>query len=129
MLKYNTAPIVSIIFSFAYPDFYAAKRWDPLHIASFAFMHMVLVSALVGLIMPRWFNVLVPASRKTEGDYPVMPGVVFSRANASGSLDIEGISQGAEGSGHDVQQPEEGQMWREEDDREKTVEKRQVPSE
>ncbi|KAJ5018177.1 Creatine transporter [Colletotrichum sp. SAR 10_99] len=60
VLKYNTAPIVSIIFSFAYPNFYAKNRMDPLHISGFTFMHVVLAATLVGLVMPRWFNVLVP---------------------------------------------------------------------
>ncbi|OLN85184.1 Sodium- and chloride-dependent GABA transporter 1-like protein 1 [Colletotrichum chlorophyti] len=102
VLKYNTAPIVAIIFSFAYPDFYAGKRMDPLHIAGFTFMHIVLVSSLVGLIMPRWFNVLVPESKKTEGKYPIVPGLIFSRANARGTLDIDGVPQNAGDSASEV---------------------------
>ncbi|KAJ0307878.1 hypothetical protein COL516b_003850 [Colletotrichum fioriniae] len=98
VLKYNTAPIVAIIFSFSYPNFYAKNRMDPLHIAGFTFMHIVLVSSLVGLIMPRWFNVLVPDHKKLEGDYPVMPGIIFSRANAEGTLDIDGMPHNA----HDI---------------------------
>lgn len=61
-------------------------------------MHIVLVSSLVGLIMPRWFNVLVPDHKKLEGDYPVMPGIIFSRANAEGTLDIDGMPHNA----HDI---------------------------
>ncbi|KAL0782195.1 hypothetical protein CaCOL14_000102 [Colletotrichum acutatum] len=95
ILKYNTAPIVAIIFSLSYPNFYAKNRMDPLHIAGFAFMHIVLVSSLVGLIMPRWFNVFVPEHKKLEGDYPVMPGIIFSRANAEGTLDIDGMPHNA----------------------------------
>ncbi|KAF5520099.1 Sodium- and chloride-dependent GABA transporter 1 [Colletotrichum aenigma] len=97
VLKYNTAPIVSIIFSFAYPNFYAKNRMDPLHIAGFTFMHIVLVATLVGLIMPRWFNVLVPKAKVMEGIYPIAPGVIFSRANAAGTLDIDGVPQSTGG--------------------------------
>ncbi|KAM0278495.1 hypothetical protein ACHAQH_005162 [Verticillium albo-atrum] len=86
ILKYATAPITAIIFSFSYPSFYAEFRMDPLHIAGFGFMHVVLLASLVGFIMPRWFNVLVPANKRCEGVYPVLPGVVFSRANVMGEL-------------------------------------------
>ncbi|KAF9872155.1 Sodium: neurotransmitter symporter family protein [Colletotrichum karsti] len=125
VLKYNTAPIVSIIFSFAYPNFYATKRWDPLHIAGFTFMHVVLVASLVGLVMPRWFNVLVPTSKRTQGNYPIMPGVIFSRANATGSLDIDGVTPGPGGSGSDEQEHRGERMWHDEASQEKVAVKRQ----
>ncbi|KAK0380483.1 Sodium:neurotransmitter symporter family protein [Colletotrichum limetticola] len=97
VLKYNTAPIVAIIFSFPYPNFYAKNRMDPLHIAGFALKHIVLVSSLVALIMPHWFNVLVPNLKKLGGHYPVMPGIRFLRANAEGTLDIDGMPHNAHG--------------------------------
>ncbi|KAK1658660.1 Sodium:neurotransmitter symporter family protein [Colletotrichum godetiae] len=104
ILKYNTVPIVAIIFSFSYPNFYAKNRMDPLHIAGFAFMHKVLVSSLVGLIIPRWFNILIPENKKLEGDDPVMPGVIFSRVNAEGTLNIDGVAQIAHDSTIDAQE-------------------------
>ncbi|WQF83990.1 Putative sodium:neurotransmitter symporter [Colletotrichum destructivum] len=114
VLKYNTAPIVGIIFSFAYPNFYAEKRWDPLQIAGFAFMHIVLVSSLVGLVMPRWFNVLVPEHKRAEGDYPILPGTIFSRANAAGTLDIDGVPQDAEGAAAIDARGPSGETWTQE---------------
>ncbi|ROT39510.1 Sodium:neurotransmitter symporter family protein [Sodiomyces alkalinus F11] len=86
VLKYISAPIVAIIMSFAYPSFYATRE-DPLRIASFAFMNVVLLISLVGLFMPRWFNVLLPASKVQEGEYPIAPAVVLSRANVEGHLE------------------------------------------
>lgn len=47
--------------------------------------------------MPRWFNVLVPKAKVMEGIYPIAPGVIFSRANAAGTLDIDGVPQSTEG--------------------------------
>ncbi|KAF6824044.1 creatine transporter [Colletotrichum musicola] len=132
VLKYNTAPIVSIIFSFAYPNFYAAGRMDPLYIASFAFMHIVIFSSLVGLVMPRWFNVLIPEKKVTEADYPILPGVIFSRANAHGTLDIDGVPQnegvvGDSMSASDVQRPVDEGTWDQGRDQEKVTEKQQRP--
>lgn len=90
VLKYNTAPIVAIIFSFAFPRLYQ-NRGDPLMAASFAFMSLVILSSISGLIFPRFFNFLVPSHKVPEGDYPIVPGVIFSRANTMGELEIEGV--------------------------------------
>ncbi|KAK1470498.1 Sodium:neurotransmitter symporter family protein [Colletotrichum cuscutae] len=73
------------------------NRMDPLHIAGFALKHIVLVSSLVAPIMPHWFNVLVPNLKKLGGHYPVMPGIRFLRANAEGTLDIDGMPHNAHG--------------------------------
>lgn len=92
MLKYISAPIVAIIMSFAYPSFYASRE-DPLRIASFAFMNVVLLVSLLGLFVPRWFNVLAPAAKVPDGKYPVVPGVVLSRANVEGHLEAVDVEQ------------------------------------
>ncbi|TEA18809.1 Sodium- and chloride-dependent GABA transporter 1 [Colletotrichum sidae] len=123
ILKYNTAPIVAIIFSFAYPNFYASGRIDPLSIASFAFMHLVLLSTVVGFIMPRWFNVLIPKSKVTAAEYPVMPGVIFSRANATGSLDIDGVPPEARDSTSDVR-GNTADLWARDGSQENVADKR-----
>ncbi|OLN83091.1 Sodium-dependent neutral amino acid transporter B(0)AT3 [Colletotrichum chlorophyti] len=90
VLRYITAPIIGMLFSMAYPRFYSV-RMDPLNIVGFAFMHVVLITSFVGLIMPRWFNILVPRNRINDGTYPVAPGMILKRANAENDF-ADGIS-------------------------------------
>lgn len=99
---------------------------DPLSIAGFTFMHLVLLSSLVGLVMPRWFNVLVPSAKITEGDYPVLPGAIFSRANATGTLDIDGVPQTPEDSAIEAREPSDEETWAQNrSSQEKVADKRQ----
>lgn len=48
--------------SFAYPAF-KAKSQDPLHIFAFAVAHCVMAIIALGFIIPRWFDVFVPAEK------------------------------------------------------------------
>lgn len=65
-MRYISAPILAIVYSFAYPSFYQL-RYDPLHIAGFTLAHFVLVIIALGFIVPRWYAVFVPPSRRDEG--------------------------------------------------------------
>lgn len=76
VLKYISAPILAIIFSFAYPSFHA-KRNDPLHIFAFSIMHLAMVLIAVGFIFPRWFDVFIPVERRGEADGLTVPGVTI----------------------------------------------------
>ncbi|KAI8648681.1 hypothetical protein NCS57_01480200 [Fusarium keratoplasticum] len=62
ILRYISAPILSIIVSFAYPAFYK-KRNDPLHIFAFGAIHGVMLIIACGFILPRWFDVFVPPEK------------------------------------------------------------------
>jgi len=73
-LRYISAPILVIVFSFSYPDFYQS-RMDPLHILGFTISHVALIMVGVGYILPAWFDPIVPEHRKLEGDMPTAPGV------------------------------------------------------
>ncbi|KAM0276934.1 hypothetical protein ACHAQH_006265 [Verticillium albo-atrum] len=90
VLRYITAPIIGMLFSMAYPLFYE-NRMNPLHIAGFGFMHLVIVFSIFGLLLPRWFNVFVPRNRLNDGTYPVTPGVILKRANADNDY-ADGVS-------------------------------------
>lgn len=90
VLRYITAPIIGMLFSMAYPRFYAVRN-DPLHIVGFAFMHLVIIMSFVGVIMPKWFDVFVPRSRINDGTYPVAPGMILKRANAENDF-ADGVS-------------------------------------
>ncbi|KAF2022390.1 SNF-domain-containing protein [Aaosphaeria arxii CBS 175.79] len=74
LLRYISAPILAIIFSFAYPLFLTNRR-DPLHIFAFSFAHFVMVIIAVGFVLPRWFDVFIPVARRGEGKIDYAPNV------------------------------------------------------
>lgn len=75
LLRYVAGPILAIIFSFAYPTFYSI-RYDPLMILGFIAAHLVLIGILLGFVVPRYYNVLIPPARRAEGTEPTVPGQV-----------------------------------------------------
>lgn len=94
MLRYISAPILAIVFGFAYPLFYR-NRHDPLHIYAFAVNHMVMVVIAVGFVFPRFLDTFfVPFARRGEGDWPYAPQVVLG----SGGTE-DGMEAGTDGSG------------------------------
>lgn len=75
-LRFISAPILAIILGFSYPAFYQLRD-DPLHILGFGVAHIGLILVGVGVIAPRWFNVLIPPHRRGEGKNPYAPNVVL----------------------------------------------------
>ncbi|KAL8850120.1 MAG: hypothetical protein Q9221_004937 [Calogaya cf. arnoldii] len=66
IVRYITPCILAIIVSFAYPAFYL-KRYDPLHVAAFAFVHCIMFITAIGFIVPKWFDVFIPPGKLNEG--------------------------------------------------------------
>ena len=66
MLRYISGPILSIISSFAYPEFYTL-RYDPMMVAGFILAHVIMLLIIIGFIMPRYYNPLIPSHRRNEG--------------------------------------------------------------
>lgn len=66
LLRYVSGPVLAIIFSFAYPDFYEL-RYDPLMIFGFIVAHLCLLLVLVGFVMPRYYDAMVPLGRLKDG--------------------------------------------------------------
>ena len=66
LLRYLSAPVLAIIFSFAYPEFYTL-RYDPMMIAGFILAHICLVLAVLGFVLPRYCDILIPSHRRREG--------------------------------------------------------------
>ncbi|RMJ28609.1 transporter [Aspergillus sp. HF37] len=66
LLRYVSAPALAIIFSFAFPDFHR-NRYDPLYILGFIIATLILVVILLGLVLPRYYDPLMPVSRRDEG--------------------------------------------------------------
>ncbi|RYP57233.1 hypothetical protein DL769_009621 [Monosporascus sp. CRB-8-3] len=89
VLKYISAPILSIVYSFAYPAFYE-KRNDPVHIFAFTVAHFVIVIVVIGLVLPRFFDVFVPMARRGEGEISYAPQVTAGVTEADDANNMEG---------------------------------------
>lgn len=88
LLRYVAAPALAIIFSFAYPDFYAVRE-DPLHILGFIIAHICLLLIGAGIIGPRWFNSIIPPTRREEGKFAYAPNVVVNVAKDNEENSLE----------------------------------------
>ncbi|KAK7416829.1 hypothetical protein QQZ08_011852 [Neonectria magnoliae] len=88
LLRFISAPILAIIFGFSYPSFHALRE-DPLHILGFGVAHICLILIAVGVIMPRWFDVLIPPARRGEGKITYAPNVVQGSVEARQSDSVE----------------------------------------
>ncbi|KAA8648061.1 hypothetical protein EYZ11_012915 [Aspergillus tanneri] len=72
LLRYISAPVLAIVFSFAYPEFYGL-RYDPMMIAGFILAHLCLLVILLGVVLPRYYNIFIPAHRQEEGTEITIP--------------------------------------------------------
>lgn len=59
--------------SFAYPQFNEIHKFDPIMIYGFSIVHIVVPTVVAGLLIPSWFNWIVPAAVISKGDKPVAP--------------------------------------------------------
>jgi solute carrier family 6 GABA transporter-like protein 1 len=66
LLRYISAPVLAIVFSFSYPEFHRL-RYDPLMILGFTVSHIGLAIILFGFTVPRYYAVFVPPDRRHEG--------------------------------------------------------------
>jgi solute carrier family 6 GABA transporter-like protein 1 len=76
ILRYFAAPVLSIIFCFSYPTFYAT-RGDPLDIFGFFVGHLIIAVAIFGFIWPKSQNIWVPPERREEGNRKYAPQTVL----------------------------------------------------
>ncbi|KAH7120905.1 hypothetical protein B0J11DRAFT_490598 [Dendryphion nanum] len=83
LLRYVSGPVLAIIFSFAFPAFQQYKR-DPMMIAGFILAWLGIVAMIIGFVMPRYYDALIPLHRRTEGTEPTevnrIKGEVVARA-------------------------------------------------
>ncbi|KAI5236653.1 SNF-domain-containing protein [Aureobasidium subglaciale] len=66
LLRYVSGPVLAIIFSFAFPEFHTLRN-DPMMITGFILSILGMVGVLVGFVMPRYYNALIPMERRGEG--------------------------------------------------------------
>lgn len=65
-LRYVAAPALAIVYGFSYPNFYQLRN-DPLHVLGFGVGHIGVMIVIAGFIVPKWFDVFIPPSRRGEG--------------------------------------------------------------
>lgn len=73
MSQYISGPILLIVLSFAYPQFDQKHKFDPIMIYGFSIVHLVVPLVVGGLLLPSWFNWVIPAAIIPKGDKPVAP--------------------------------------------------------
>lgn len=96
LLRYISSPILCIVASFAYPEFYTLRN-NPPYIFGFIVAHFVMLAALLGLVMPRYLDVFVPYERRDDGIKPTMPGVTIGILEAESDRAMEtGSNQGSD---------------------------------
>lgn len=100
LLRYISAPILAIVFSFAYPAFYAVRN-DPLQIFGFCLGHCCMILIAVFFIFPRMLDVFVPVERRGKGDISFSPNVAVAVTQLT-------IGQGGERGSVDNSSEEDG---------------------
>jgi len=51
--------------------------YDPIMIYGFSIVHLVLPMVVLGLILPSWFNFIIPVEKALKGDKEVAPMVTL----------------------------------------------------
>ncbi|KAJ3498546.1 hypothetical protein NLG97_g1039 [Lecanicillium saksenae] len=96
ILRYISAPIMAVTFSFSYKAFYVVRN-DPLHIFAFATAHVVMIIIAAGFIVPRAFDIFVPADKLHVGKSFYAPQVVvLGVLDGEEAAQVEATSQDAD---------------------------------
>ncbi|OAR00963.1 hypothetical protein LLEC1_04325 [Akanthomyces lecanii] len=95
LVRYVAAPTLSIVYSFSYPSFYELRN-DPLHIFGFAVGHIALIIIGAGLIVPRWFDILIPPPRRNDGHHDYGASVLVPTDDVASTSSIEAGSGSGE---------------------------------
>ncbi|SMY27616.1 unnamed protein product [Zymoseptoria tritici ST99CH_1A5] len=88
LLRYISAPVLAIVFSFSYPEFHTL-RYDPLMILGFTVSHIGLAIILFGFTVPRYYAVFVPPERRHEGTEGTVVGDIKSIEGTLPVVEIE----------------------------------------
>ncbi|KAI4221749.1 MAG: hypothetical protein L6R36_006664 [Xanthoria steineri] len=75
LIRYISAPILFIVYSLAYPEFWTLRN-DPVYVFGFILAHFCLIFAVVALVLPRYYDVFVPMHRLDDGKRIAAPGVL-----------------------------------------------------
>ena len=55
--------------------------YDPIMIYGFSIVHLVLPTIVLGLLMPSWFNWIIPSAKIPLGEKPVAPMETMDNSN------------------------------------------------
>ncbi|KAG9381094.1 solute carrier family 6 protein [Pyrenophora tritici-repentis] len=80
-MKYISGPILAIVLSFAYPKFTKTHMYDPIMIYGFSITHLVVPTIVLGILMPPWFNWIIPSEKIALGEKPVAPMETIDNSN------------------------------------------------
>lgn len=99
LIRYISSPILFIIYSFAYPEFWTLRN-DPVYVFGFILAHLCIVAMVVCVLAPRFFDPLIPIERRDDGVRKYAPNVTeglieaeVSDAVESGSGDDRRLSE------------------------------------
>ena len=81
MLRFISAPILAIIYSFGYPEFHTLRN-DPPYIFGFILAHIIIITVLSSLVFPRYLDVFILPERRLDGAKPVAPNVLENLVDA-----------------------------------------------
>ncbi|KAE8866973.1 hypothetical protein PTNB73_05067 [Pyrenophora teres f. teres] len=81
IMKYISGPILAIVLSFAYPKFTKTHMYDPIMIYGFSITHLVVPTIVLGILMPPWFNWIIPFEKIALGEKPVAPMETIDNSN------------------------------------------------
>lgn len=95
LIRYISAPTLAIIYSFAYPGFYVLRD-DPLHIIGFALAHLSLVLIVLGIMVPKYFDVFIPPHRRDDGKFASVANEPLLAIDASLSDNDKTLEEGIE---------------------------------
>ncbi len=74
MIRYISSPILFIVYSLAYPEFWTLRN-DPMYVFGFILAHFCLIFAVVSLVLPRFYDPFVPPHRLDDGKRVAAPNV------------------------------------------------------
>jgi solute carrier family 6 GABA transporter-like protein 1 len=81
LLRYVSGPVLAIIFSFAFPEF-SRLRYDPMMITGFILSILGMVGVLMGFVIPRYYDALIPVERRGEGTQITVVGEPIEQVDA-----------------------------------------------
>ncbi|KAL8868936.1 MAG: hypothetical protein Q9174_004651 [Haloplaca sp. 1 TL-2023] len=92
MIRYISSPILFIVYSLAYPEFWTLRN-DPVYVFGFILSHFCLIFAVVALLLPRYYDVFVPRHRLDDGKRIAAPCVTANVLEGEGQDQAEKGSQ------------------------------------
>ena len=66
MLRFISAPILAIVYSFGYPEFHTLRN-DPPYIFGFILAYIIIIAVLFSLVFPRYLDIFILPKRRLDG--------------------------------------------------------------